>query len=83
MFGVRAADYFTKGFPTITGIRWFNLSVLVVTPALSLYGLLQVPILTSTIVWTTLYYIFSMLGRCHKVLVDSLTLIPTSRYHRW
>ncbi|KAN0082611.1 hypothetical protein V8E55_008406 [Tylopilus felleus] len=63
MFGVRGVvDYFTKGFPPITGIRWFNLGVLVITPALALYGLLRVPILPSTLVWTALYYIFSMLG---------------------
>ncbi|KAG1724344.1 hypothetical protein EDB19DRAFT_1949787 [Suillus lakei] len=53
----------TQGFPTITGIRWFNLSVLVITPALSLYGLLYVPILQKTVVCTTLYYIYSMLER--------------------
>lgn len=63
MFGVRVIEYLTKGFPHITGIRWFNLSVLVITPALSLYGLLRAPILTSTIVWTAIYYIFSMLGK--------------------
>ncbi|KAG1816256.1 hypothetical protein EV424DRAFT_1410607 [Suillus variegatus] len=51
-----------QGFPTITGIRWFNLSVLVITPALSLYGLLYVPILQKTVVCTALYYIYSMLG---------------------
>jgi stearoyl-CoA desaturase (delta-9 desaturase) len=53
----------TQGFPTITGIRWFNLSVLVITPILSLYGLLYVPILRKTVVCTALYYIYSMLGR--------------------
>lgn len=63
MFGVRAVEYLAKSFPPITGIRWFNLSVLVITPALSLYGLFQVPILTRTVIWTALYYIFSMLGK--------------------
>ena len=63
MFGVRVVDYLTKGFPHITGVRWFNLSVLMITPALSLYGLFEVPILTGTVVWTALYYIFSMLGK--------------------
>ncbi|KAG1723241.1 uncharacterized protein EDB91DRAFT_1240117 [Suillus paluster] len=52
----------TQGFPAITGIRWFNLSVLVITPALSLYGLLYVHIFWNTVVCTTLYYIYSMLG---------------------
>ena len=63
MSTVRAVQCLTKGFPPITGIRWFNLSVLVFTPALALYGLLHVPILTQTLVWTALYYIFSMFGK--------------------
>lgn len=64
MFGVRAVElYLAKGFPPVTGVRWFNLSVLVITPVLSLYGLFYAPILSATVVWTTLYYIFSMLGK--------------------
>lgn len=59
----------TQGFPTITGIRWFNLSVLVITPALSLYGLLYVPILRKTVVCTSLYYVYSMLGRCLAMII--------------
>ncbi|KAG6373059.1 hypothetical protein JVT61DRAFT_7120 [Boletus reticuloceps] len=62
MVGIRAIGYFTKDFPSITGIRWFNLAVLVFTPALSLYGLFRVPILTNTAIWTAVYYIFSMFG---------------------
>ncbi|KAF8436257.1 hypothetical protein L210DRAFT_3762346 [Boletus edulis BED1] len=62
MAGVRAIDYFTKGFPSIAGVKWFNLSVLVITPALSLYGLFRVPILSKSVVWSAVYYIFSMVG---------------------
>ncbi|KIJ06764.1 hypothetical protein PAXINDRAFT_103232 [Paxillus involutus ATCC 200175] len=52
----------TKDFPTITRVKWLNLIVLVITHALSLYGLLRVPMLTKTIICTACYYIFSMLG---------------------
>ncbi|KAF9240030.1 hypothetical protein BU15DRAFT_87767 [Melanogaster broomeanus] len=46
MFGdMHIVKNLTKDFPAITGIKWFNLSVLLITPALSLYGLLRVPIL--------------------------------------
>lgn len=67
--GARAFEYLPKSFPRITGIRWFNLGVLVITPALSLYGLFQAPILMRTVVWTALYYIFSMLGKLEAALV--------------
>ncbi|EIW75726.1 delta 9-fatty acid desaturase protein [Coniophora puteana RWD-64-598 SS2] len=52
----------TAGFPKTKGVKWFNLGVLVITPALSIYGLLTVPILTTTVVATALYYVFSMIG---------------------
>ena len=71
MFGVRIIEYLTKSFPHITGIRWFNLSVLVITPALSLYGLFRVPFLTSTVVWAALYYIFSMLGKSYEAFLPA------------
>lgn len=65
MSTIPAVEYLAKGFPPITGVRWFNLAVLVITPALSLHGLFRVPILTRTVIWTALYYCFSMLGKPH------------------
>jgi len=62
MFASHLTQDLTKGFPTITGIRWFNLAVLVVTPAVALYGLLRVPILTKTAISAVCYYIYTMLG---------------------
>ncbi|KAJ7267429.1 delta 9-fatty acid desaturase protein [Mycena rebaudengoi] len=49
-------------FPTIERIRWFNVSVLVVTPLIALYGLLFVPLDRRTIAFALAYYLFSMLG---------------------
>lgn len=62
MFGSQLFQELTKGFPTITGIRWFNLGVLVLTPAVALYGLLWVPILPKTAICAVGYYVYTMLG---------------------
>lgn len=62
MFGSQLFQELTKGFPTITGIRWFNLGVLVLTPAVALYGLLWVPVLPKTAVCAVGYYVYTMLG---------------------
>lgn len=56
------AQELTKGFPTITGVKWFNLAVLVITPAIALYGLLRVPMLTKTAISAAAYYVYTMLG---------------------
>jgi stearoyl-CoA desaturase (delta-9 desaturase) len=67
----------TKDFPTITRVKWLNLIVLVITHALSLYGLLRVPMLTKTIICTACYYIFSMLGkRSGNFRASDLKTIP-------
>lgn len=82
MFCGEAVQNLTKNFPTVTGIRWFNLSVLVITPVLSIYGLLYVPILSKTVICTTLYYIFSMLGTSTDSNLDALLPITNSKRYK-
>ncbi|KAF9465895.1 delta 9-fatty acid desaturase protein [Collybia nuda] len=48
--------------PAITGVRWFNLAILTITPAIAVYGLVLAPRLRGTITFAVLYYVFSMLG---------------------
>ncbi|EIN03486.1 delta-9 CoA desaturase [Punctularia strigosozonata HHB-11173 SS5] len=43
-------------------IRGFNLAVLVITPALGLYGLCTVPFNLATTIFSAIFYVFSMLG---------------------
>lgn len=50
-------------FPQITGVRWFNVAVLTLTPAIAVYGMICVPLQRKTLIFSVLYYIFSMLGR--------------------
>ncbi len=72
----------TNNFPTILGVRWFNVFVLTATPAVGLLGLFCRPLDRQTLAFSVLYYVFSMLGEStslsHKVV--DLILI---RYHRW
>ncbi|KAG6331140.1 hypothetical protein ID866_7948 [Astraeus odoratus] len=78
MFGHRhLIQVLTKGFPAITGIRWFNLAILVITPALALYGLLRVPILPKTAISAVCYYIYTMLG----ITAGALPKLHVSRMH--
>jgi stearoyl-CoA desaturase (delta-9 desaturase) len=51
-----------NNFPPIIGVRWFNLSVLIVTPVVAGYGLFVAPLLRGTALFAMLYYVFSMLG---------------------
>jgi stearoyl-CoA desaturase (delta-9 desaturase) len=55
----------TQNFPATTGIRWFNLAILVITPAIAGYGLLLLPRQRATMFFAALYYVFSMLGEKH------------------
>ncbi|KAF8632654.1 hypothetical protein AX17_004787 [Amanita inopinata Kibby_2008] len=50
------------GFPTIKGVRWFNLAVLTITPAIGIYGLLYTSLRRETTLFSAVYYVFSMLG---------------------
>ncbi|TFK37131.1 hypothetical protein BDQ12DRAFT_222818 [Crucibulum laeve] len=52
----------TQKFPATNGIRWFNVAVLAITPAIAVYGLLFAHRRQETIIFSMLYYIFSMLG---------------------
>ncbi|KII85414.1 hypothetical protein PLICRDRAFT_44716 [Plicaturopsis crispa FD-325 SS-3] len=60
-YGRMMTDVFAN-FPTIKRVRWFNLGVLVVTPALALYGWHTTPMQQKTAIAALLYYLFSMLG---------------------
>jgi stearoyl-CoA desaturase (Delta-9 desaturase) len=53
----------TENFPPITAIRWFNLSVLVITPALACYGVMHVDRQIKTLLFAAAYYVFTMLGK--------------------
>ena len=54
---------FWKTVPSLLRrVRWFNLVVLTVTPALALYGLRHTPLRSYTLAWAVLYYVISMLG---------------------
>ncbi|PFH47568.1 hypothetical protein AMATHDRAFT_6624 [Amanita thiersii Skay4041] len=63
-----ALESLTRGFPTIKGVRWFNLAVLTITPAIAIYGLLYVPPRRETIIFAVAYYLFTMLGECHALI---------------
>lgn len=53
-----------KGFPVIKGVRWFNVAVLTITPAIALYGILYASARRETVLFSAAYYIFTMLGKC-------------------
>jgi hypothetical protein len=52
-----------SNFPPIVGVRWYNVFVLTVTPLIAGYGLLVAPLHRGTVVFSMLYYVFSMLGQ--------------------
>lgn len=60
-----------KKFPTIVGIRWFNLAVFSITPLLAVYGLLTIRLKRDTALFSVAYYIFSMLGERNTYFVVS------------
>ena len=43
-------------------VRWFNLSVIVITPLVALYGALTTRLETRTLLFCVLYYVFNMIG---------------------
>ena len=45
-------------------VRWFNLAVLTITPAIGLYGLRTTPLRLQTLLWSIAYYVTTMLGTC-------------------
>lgn len=58
----------TEKFPPITGIRWFNLAILTITPAVAWYGLLYVQCCRRTLIFSGMYYLFSMFGEPEHIL---------------
>lgn len=53
-----------KGFPLIRGVRWFNVAVLTITPAIGFYGIFHASARRETILFSAAYFIFTMLGKC-------------------
>ena len=43
-------------------VRWFNLAILTITPAVGLYGSFTTPLRAPTLLWAAAYYVISMLG---------------------
>ena len=78
-------------------IRWFNLSVIVITPLVALYGALTTFLETRTFWFCVFYYVFNMIGGfpacCGTTPSDSVgdvqelrqvctpNALPTSAYH--
>jgi stearoyl-CoA desaturase (Delta-9 desaturase) len=84
---LRPLNSLTAGFPHILGIRWFNLSVLVISPTIALYGLLVVPFQLKTMLASLLYYAIAILGITAGWLhatfdVRLMVLIFNAGYHR-
>ncbi|KAF8890431.1 hypothetical protein BD779DRAFT_1438474 [Infundibulicybe gibba] len=51
------------GFPPVKGVRWFNVGVLVLTPALAVYGFIAIhEYQRKTMIFALLYYLFSVIG---------------------
>ncbi|OBZ69393.1 Acyl-CoA desaturase [Grifola frondosa] len=67
-----------QGFPPIKGIEWSNLSILLFTHAVALYGIIYVPLQVQTLACAAVYYIFSTLGYhrlwSHRAFKASLPL---------
>jgi len=55
-------------------IRWFNLSVIVVTPLVALYGALTTHLETRTFWFCVSYYVFNMIGGFFSRLRGVFTL---------
>ncbi|KAF9562088.1 delta 9-fatty acid desaturase protein [Agrocybe pediades] len=52
----------TRKFPECTGVRWFNLMVLTITPSIAAYGFWKLELKRPTVLFAIAYYVFSMLG---------------------
>lgn len=48
----------------LSRVRWFNLAILTITPAIGVYGSRTTPLRASTLLWSIAYYVISMLGMC-------------------
>ncbi|OBZ69411.1 Acyl-CoA desaturase, partial [Grifola frondosa] len=76
-----------QGFPPIKGIEWSNLSILLFTHAVALYGIIYVPLQVQTLACAAVYYIFSTLGEVHTTaskprVFHTFSSGITAGYHR-
>ena len=60
----RAMSTLKKLVGMLRRVRWFNLAILTVTPAVGLYGTRTTALQTQTLLWSIAYYVISMLGKC-------------------
>jgi len=58
----KAWDKVFGGFPPIQGVRWFDVAILLLMPALSIYGMLYVPLKAETAYLSAFFYFWTMLG---------------------
>lgn len=66
----------THNFPPTKGIRWFNLTVLTLTPLVAFCGLWTVKVRRDTGAFAVVYYIFSMLGESRTTHSFSIGIHP-------
>lgn len=67
-------------------IRWFNLSVIVITPLVALYGALTTHLETRTFWFCVFYYVFNMIGGflvSFETMSSCLIPLGTFRNHGW
>lgn len=64
--------YSSKDFPVIRGVEWFNLFILALTPLLAVYGFACVSVQRKTMIWTTIYYLISMIGEPYHIVAMRL-----------
>jgi hypothetical protein len=65
-------------------IRWFNLSVIVITPLVALYGAATTRLDVRTFWFCVFYYVFNMIGEpFYRPLEGELIPLGTLRNHRW
>ena len=65
-------------------IRWFNLSVIVITPLLALYGAATTYLEARTVWFGVVYYVFNMIGGFLLVCSEIISnFVGTLRNHGW
>jgi len=69
----------SSSLPLIQRIRWFNLAVLTITPAIGAYGVWAVKAQRDTVAFAIAYYVFSMLGKNYDY---SLIYSANNYYYR-
>ncbi|KAI0750674.1 fatty acid desaturase-domain-containing protein [Daedaleopsis nitida] len=47
---------------TLARVRWLNLAILTITPAIGIYGTYTTPLRSETLLWSIAFYVISMLG---------------------